>query len=255
MAKRERSYRTPAVILKRRDFGEADRLLTIITPTHGKTDVIAKGARKPTSRKTGHVELFTGVDLLVHRGRSIDIAAQVEMVQPYLELREDLQRGAYASYVAELLDRFTMFGEEDFQVLFTLVSQTFAHLCIEPDPRLATRYYEIRLLDETGFRPELNRCVLSGDPIQPEDQFFSVAEGGAVNPEAAAHATHLTPISLDGLKLLRHMQRSDYRQVRQLHIRPALHQEVERVLLGQITHILESRLQSIDFIRRIRAFG
>jgi len=148
-----------------------------------------------------------------------------------------------------------MFGEEDFQVLFTLVSQTFAHLCIEPDPRLATRYYEIRLLDETGFRPELNRCVLSGDPIQPEDQFFSVAEGGAVNPKAAAHATHLTPISLDGLKLLRHMQRSDYRQVRQLHIRPALHQEVERVLLGQITHILESRLQSIDFIRRIRAFG
>src|SRR5262245_10066057 len=111
MPRPERSFRTQAIILKRRDFGEADRVVTILTPNHGKLDVVAKGARKPTSHKTGHVELFTRADMLIHHGRGLDIIAQVEMVAPYMALREDLSRGAYASYAAELLDRFAAEGE------------------------------------------------------------------------------------------------------------------------------------------------
>ena len=68
MSRFERAFRTQAIILKRRDFGEADRILTVFTPAYGKLDVIAKGARKPTSTKTGHVELFTRTDMLIHKG-------------------------------------------------------------------------------------------------------------------------------------------------------------------------------------------
>ncbi|HRF93643.1 MAG TPA: DNA repair protein RecO, partial [Aggregatilineales bacterium] len=71
MSSSERSFRTNAIILKRRDFGEADRLLTILSPQYGKRETIAKGARKPASTKTGHVELFTCVDMLISRGREI----------------------------------------------------------------------------------------------------------------------------------------------------------------------------------------
>ena len=252
MPREQRSFRTPAIILKRRTFGESDRLLTVLTADYGKLDVIAKGARKPTSTKTGHVELFTKVDMLVNRGRNLDIAAQVEMTEPFLPLREDLQRGAYANYAAELLDRFTMLGEDDFQSLFTLIEQTFERLCHDDDIRLIIRYYELRLLDIAGFRPELNRCVLSGEAIQPEDQFFSFTEGGVVSPGAARHSTGLAPITLPALKLLRHMQRSEYTHVQSLQISDSLHAQVERLLLGYITHILESRLQSVDFIRRLR---
>ena len=253
MAREARSFRTPALILKRRNFDEADRLLTVITPEHGKRDVIAKGARKTTSTKTGHVELFTIVDMLISRGRTFDIVTQAEMQRPYLPLREDLQRGAYASYIAELLDRFTMLGEDDFRTLYVLINETFQRLCEADDPRLVTRYYEIRLLDVTGFRPELNQCILTGDAIQPEDQFFSPAEGGVVSPTGARQTTNLIPISLSALKLLRHMQRSPYAQVYTLQISDSLHNEVERLLLGYIAYILESRLQSVNFIRRLRA--
>lgn len=252
MPHQERSYRTPALILKRRDFGEADRLLTVLTPEHGKVDVIAKGARKPTSSKTGHVELFTRADMLIHRGRDLDIATQVEMVEPYLVLREDLQRGAYANYAAELLDRFTGMGEDDLHDLFTLLDETLNRLCTDDDPRLAVRYYEMRLLDLVGFRPELNECVFTHEPIQPEDQYFSYTEGGVVSPQGAKHGTSLVPVSLNTLKLLRHMQRSPYHQVKALRITLQLHNDVERLTLGYITSILERRLQSIDFIRRIR---
>lgn len=252
MSREPRSFRTPAIILKRRNFGESDRLLTVITPDYGKLDVLAKGARKPTSTKTGHVELFTVVDMLVNRGRNFSIATQVELTTPYLPLREDLQRGAYASYTAELLDRFTMLGEDDFSTLYVLVTQTFQRLCDAREIRLATRYYEIRLLDITGFRPELKRCLLSGETIQPEDQFFSFAEGGVISPAAARHTTNLVPITLGALKVMRHMQRSPYEQVYMLQIPDSVHNEVERLLLGYIAYILESRLQSVDFIRRLR---
>jgi DNA repair protein RecO (recombination protein O) len=250
--RQERSFRTDAIILKRRDFGEADRLLTILTPQRGKIDVLAKGARKPTSTKTGHVELFTRADMLIHTGRELGIAVQAEMTAPYVELREDLQRGAYASYVAELLDRFTGDGADDLNGVFELVDDTLSRLCSDSDPRLAVRYYEIRLLDLVGFRPELNECVISRETIQAEDQYFSYAGGGIVRPQSAAQVASLIPVSMVTLKLLRHMQRSPYSHVKSLAISPTLHDDAEHLLLGYITYLLERKLQSVDFIRRIR---
>ena len=190
--------------------------------------------------------------MLISRGRELDIVAQVEMIEPYLEIREDLQRGAYASYTAELLDRFTGTGDEDLRDLFKLMAETLQRLCKDDDPRLAVRYYEIRLLDLLGFRPELNECVISREPIQPVDQYFSNAGGGVVSPESANRADGIVPLPMLTLKLMRHLQRSDYRNVQALEITRALHDDVERISLGYITFLLERRLQSVDFIRLIR---
>ena len=64
---RERTYRTEAVVIRRSDFGEADRLLTLFSADRGKTRAIAKGARKPQSRKTGHVEPVSYTHLDVYK--------------------------------------------------------------------------------------------------------------------------------------------------------------------------------------------
>ncbi|MCY3864171.1 MAG: DNA repair protein RecO, partial [Chloroflexi bacterium] len=142
-----RQFRTQAIILSRRDFGEADRLLTLFTPARGKIRAIAKGARKPSAKVSGHVELFARSDCLIHLGRNLDILTQAELIEPYLGLREDLARGAYANYVAELLDRFTADEEEASAELFTLLHQTLERIAAAADPRLAARYFELQLLD------------------------------------------------------------------------------------------------------------
>jgi DNA repair protein RecO (recombination protein O) len=248
----ERAFRTPALILKRRDFHEADRLLTILTPHHGKLDVIAKGARKPTSQKTGHVELFTRVDMLIHTGRDFGIVSQAEMTAPYMALREDLNRGAYASYAAELTDRFVTEGGEDFASVFELLDNTLDRLCMDEDPRIVIRYFEIHLLNLVGFRPELNECVSGREPIMPEDQYFSNVEGGVVCIRHAAKTSMLIPLPMLTLKLLRHIQRSPYPRVKSLSVPSYVVDDAERVMLGYITYVLERRLQSIDFIRLLR---
>jgi DNA repair protein RecO (recombination protein O) len=233
-------------------MGEADRHVTLLTPHHGKIEAVAKGARKAESAKSGHLELFTQVDCLITKGRELDILTQVELIEPYLALREDLDRSAYANYVIELLDRFIFVGDTELGTVFTLLHETLLHLCEDADVRRLVRYYELQLLDEMGFRPELHECVVSHEPIMPIDQFFSFADGGAVAPEAAHQSAGLVTLPVTTLKVLRHLQRSTYAQVAKLRVPDAVHQDVERVLQGYIRYLLESRLQSLEFIRQVR---
>ncbi|MCU0513586.1 MAG: DNA repair protein RecO [Anaerolineae bacterium] len=249
---RPRSYRSPAIILKRRDMGEADRLVTLFTPFHGKVNALARGARKATGSKTGHVELYTRADVLITAGKDLDTLTQVEMVEAFLPLREELTRSACASYVAELLDRFTYSGETDDAELFTLLDATLRRLCSADDAGLVLRFYELALLDAVGFRPELQECVITHEPLLPVDQFFSYADGGVVSPEGARHTGALTPLTLPALKLLRHVQRTPYPRLVGLKVSPAAHQEAERLMHGYVRFLLEQAPRSVDFLRRVR---
>ena len=258
MPKPPRQFRSQAIILSRRDFGESDRLLTLLTPARGKIRAIAKGARKPSAKVSGHVELFARSDCLIHRGRNLDILTQAELIEPYLGLREDLGRGAYANYVAELLDRFTADEEEAGEELFLLLHRTLARIAEAADPRLAARFFELRLLDLAGFRPELQECVVTRAELQPERQYFSHEEGGVVSRAAAPQVrSRLVEIDFVTLKLLRHLQRSAkaWERVNSLRVTSGQHSRAETIMLGYIAHLLERKLASVDFIRRLRQFS
>ncbi len=252
MPRPERTFRTDAIILRRQEFGEADRLLTLFTPEHGKLRAIAKGARKPTGRKTGHVELFTRVAMMINYGRELHVVAQAELIEPYLPLREDLERGAYANYVVELLDSFSE-TEETNRSLYKLLDATLGWLS-EPgvDLRLLARFYELKVLELVGFQPSLFNCAIGQEEIQPQDQFFSVMEGGVICPLHARTGSFITPLPLTTLKVLRYLQTRDYDVIRRLHIDNVMHLELERILQNYIVHLLERRLKSVDFIRKLR---
>ena len=113
MNTRQRLYRTHAVVLRRRDYGDADRILTIFTPSLGKLEVIAKGIRKTTSRKAGHLELFTHTSLLLAQARTWDIISEAVTVESYRKIRNDLEKISRASYVCELVDCFTRADDEN----------------------------------------------------------------------------------------------------------------------------------------------
>src|SRR5688500_11299586 len=101
-----RSYRAEAIVLKTHDFGEADRILTLLTRHFGKVRVVAKGIRRSTSRLAGHAEPLSHATFQLARGRELDVLTGAETRAAYAELREDLLRIAAGWYVAELADRF-----------------------------------------------------------------------------------------------------------------------------------------------------
>ena len=247
----ERTFRTDAVILRRQDFGEADRLLVLLTPGHGKFRAIAKGARKPTARKTGHVELFALVDMLIARGRELHIITQAETKEPFLPLRDDLIRGTYANHLVELLDRFT--AEQDAShAEFDLLVNALGWLCEHDDLRLVARHYELRLLALAGFAPSLHQCAIGQEAIEPQDQFFSPADGGVICPDHYEGLDRGLPLGLTELKILRYLQTRTWDVVRVLQITGAQHRVLEHMMLAYITYLLEQRLQSVEFLRRLR---
>ncbi len=119
MSQNARIYRSHAVILSRRDYGEADRLLTLFTPGMGKQEWIAKGIRKTTSRKAGHLELFTHATLLVAKARTWDIVTEAATVENFRYLRANLEMIAQASYLCELVSCFSE-QDDDNQPLWDL---------------------------------------------------------------------------------------------------------------------------------------
>src|SRR6266436_9792619 len=102
----QRSYSTEAIILKRTDLGEADRIVTLFTPGKGKYHAIAKGTRRPVSKLAGHLELLSRSQLQLALGRNLDIVTQAEGRENFLHLRSDLWHMTCGFYLAELVDRF-----------------------------------------------------------------------------------------------------------------------------------------------------
>lgn len=251
MPSRERLYRTEAVVLRRGDLGEADRILTVYSPDHGKLRLIAKGIRRPRSRKAGHLEPFTRVELLLAKGRELDVVTQASAIDPYPQLRDDLERLGYAAYTVELLDRFTL-EEGESRGPYRLLVETLERLASGANPAPAVRYYELRLLDLLGYRPELFRCLGCGSEIRPVDQYFSAPAGGVLCPECGPKHREARRISLAALKVLRHYQRSGYAVATRATVSQAVQAEVEQVMEAYLVTILERRLNSPVFLRDLR---
>lgn len=246
-----RSFRVDAVVLRHSDYGEADRLLTLFTRQLGKTRAIAKGARKIASRKAGHIEPFTHVKLQLAQGRDMFIVTQADTVDAYLPLRDDLVLTSHASYVLELLDRFSYEDQTENPTLFRLLTDTLSRLASGADAWLVIRYYEMRLLDHVGFRPQLFECANCGRTIQPEDQFFSFSAGGVICPRCGQGLKHLHNVSLETLKYLRHFQRSSYAEATRARPSLEVQQEAESLMQGYFTYLLERELNTPGFLRKI----
>jgi len=247
----DRLLKVEAVVLRHSNWGEADRILVLYTREQGKLRAIAKGARRLHSRKGGHLEPFTRVALMLAKGRDLWIVTQAEAVDLYFPIREDLLRTGFAVYVLELLDRFT-YEEGENLALYSLLVDTLQRIAYENQLFHAIRYYEIRLLDLLGFRPELFNCLHCHSEIKPEDQYFSFVEGGILCPRCGSKMGGNHPVSMLALKYMRHFQRSSYKQALKADIPEKIQQEMENLLESYLTYLLERNLNSTSFLREIR---
>ena len=113
MAERTRVRSTHVLVLRRRDVADADRLLTVLTPSEGKIELLAKGVRKTVSRKAGHLEPFTHAHVMVAQARTWDLITEATTVESFRHLRENLDAIGQAAYACELVDAFSDSGDEN----------------------------------------------------------------------------------------------------------------------------------------------
>jgi DNA repair protein RecO (recombination protein O) len=224
----ERVYRTHAVVLRRHNTGEADRVLTLFTPTHGKIRAVARGVRRIKSRLAGHVELFSRVDVLLARGRSLDIVTQAEVRDSFLSLRGDLWKAAYASYVN-------------------------LNVATGPAAQLAARAAELLILGAVGYAPELHVCIRCVERLQPVENSISAGAGGTLCPRCARTDASARPLSVRAIKAMRLLRTEGFEVASRLHLADDDVRAIELALRAHLAVTLERSLRSTDALDRLRA--
>lgn len=258
MAQPPRVYKTTAIVLRQRKLGDADRIVTLYTAHYGKLDAVAKGVRRPRSRLAGHVEPLTHASFLLAQGRNLDIITQAETIEPFQTLRDDLDRLGHALYAAELLDRFTEDRAENF-ALYRLLLDTLRRIAARADTApLALRFYEMALLTQLGFQPEVMACVACRGRLDPEGTFWSAASGGVLCRACLLPDEPVRPLSANAVKVLRVFQSAPFSEAAKLVIRADLADELERAMREYVTYVLEREVRSaafLDAVRRARRVG
>ncbi|MCC6831055.1 MAG: DNA repair protein RecO [Thermoleophilia bacterium] len=248
-----RVYRTNAIVLSRFDLGEADRVLTILTPDQGKLKAVAKGVRRPGSRIGGSVEPFAELELLLVRGRTFDVITQAAVEHAWLALRDHLESAATAWYLAELAER-AVEERASAQPVYALLRRACQLLDDGMTPARVARWYEMDLADALGVRPEVERCVECDRPLEADERFRWVpALGGVLCEQHPGPPAEVVGMSLAALKLLRAYRRLDIEAIAGLRLPPTVEAEVEVLLRRFMRHALERDPRSLTFLDEVRA--
>ena len=248
-----RRYTTEAIVLSRFDFGEADRILTLITPGSGKLKAIAKGIRRPTSRLGGSLEPFAELQVALARGRTFEVVTQVSVGHAWLNLRDSLESAATAWYLAELADR-SLEERHAAEPIYILLRHAYGLLDAGMAPGRVARWYEMHLADELGMRPEVDRCAECDRMLDAAGRFrWDPQLGGVLCDRCPGPGHDRAGLSLDGLKLLKAYQRLDIEAIAALRVPDAAVREVETTMREFIRHALEREARSLAFLDEIRS--
>src|SRR5438105_4366749 len=246
------TYAADAIVLRRLDYGEADRILTLLTREHGKLSAIAKGSRRARARSANGLDLFVRSSMMLAKGHNLDVVAQAERRGDVRHISGDLQRTAYACLVAEVADKVL---EERHPVddVFELVVATIERLnASQRSPRAEGAWFLMRILDLLGYQPQLIECAGCNQPLPEDAAWFSPLLGGVLCRRCGAHDQAGSALSVNGLKVLRLMAAGDGALFDRLKLTPALLLEVEAALEAQLEYHLDRHLKSLEFIRSIR---
>ena len=231
--------------------------MTIITPFGGKIKIKAKGIRKTLSKNNGAVELFTYADLVIVKGKSLDILATASIINPFLSVKNDLKKTATAYYFSELIDKLTEYRVENHQ-MFDLFSECLEYLDKEtisgpknPDSILLS-YFELNLLSYSGFSPEIEYCLHCHQKLKAEENHFSFSGGGVFCPKCKTSAKNSLPISPDILKLIRIILHHPLSSAIKIRVKEKTKTDLRQIVQIFLEYIAERRFKSAKFLANIQ---
>lgn len=161
-----RTYSSEGIVLARKNFGEADRILSVYTKKFGRIALIAKGTRRPKSRKRGHIEVFNYIKFQASIGHGIDLMTEAEVIDDFSEVRKSLKKISLAYYLSEVLGRTTHENEAN-EDLFDLVLSSLEKLKSTKSLRQLRLNFIYNLLVTLGFWPEGQ--ILSDPDVKLEE--------------------------------------------------------------------------------------
>lgn len=264
------TYSTPALVLKRTNYGEADRLVTLLTEKYGRVTAIARGVRKPLSKLRGFLELLTYGDFRLVEGKIFDTVVEVTPIDYFKQIREDLKRQTLAYGLAEMIlvtlaDREPHAGLLGWSVGWL---RSIDHRPQTTDHRRQTGtvnrgpstvdcqpwtvvYYTAMLtqyLSFVGHAPNLGECRTCHQPIQPEQLGWSHGAGGFVHVRCGYSLADIRKLESSIDKLIRFLASNNPEVIQKLQVEDSLIQKTADLMYDFFRYQIGRELRMLQAI-------
>jgi DNA repair protein RecO (recombination protein O) len=248
---------TPAILLRRIDFGDYDLIVTLFTRTQGKTSAIAKSAKKSVKRFPGVLEPFSRLNVVMARGRGkgLPVLQEASLEDPFFKIRENIVKTAYASYWSELIYLWMAEGEPQ-EALYRLTLHVLAELDRGNTPvEVLSILFQMRFLSLAGFRPNFDHCHACKtclDQIRHDCVFSDPSRGGIACPTCGVPTNGRLKISKGTLKQLMWTDSGDLERAARVRFTPLAITEGLNFLEAFVPFHIGKSPKSLKVLRSIR---
>jgi DNA repair protein RecO (recombination protein O) len=251
------SFSTPAIVLRRIDYGEYDFVITLFTLKNGKISVIAKTAKKSKKRFGGILELFSVLDVVCNIGRrkGLPVLQEAALKHPFFDIRSSTLKTAYASYWAELINQWMESGQKQVQ-LYRLFQYVLRELdsCRVSEAALSI-LFQMKFLTISGLAPNLRQCSVCRIEVEKVKETrirFDFAKGGILCDGCASKTLQKTFLSKGIIKQLLWIEKGDLvKAVRIRFTSDALREGLE-FLETFVPYHVGKEPRSLKFLHQIR---
>ncbi|MCX6812007.1 MAG: DNA repair protein RecO [Candidatus Berkelbacteria bacterium] len=241
--------KTSGIIIKRMNFGEADRILTVLTHDHGKVKAIARGSRKILAKLGGSLEPFCLVDFIFHEGKSFYVVTSAVVINHFEKIHTDIDKIAKAFYIGELLDK-SLEDHQNHPEVYELFKKYLENLEGADDPILIP-VFSAKILESLGFKPEVFECLHCRQKLSLAQNFWDDIEGGVICQSCHDKFGHGRKIENDLIKILRLIFSPTFAVGSKINISEKYKNQTAEILENYVEVILERELKSKKFLDQI----
>jgi len=247
---------TRAVVSRTMRMSNSSKLVTLITEKHGLVKVVARGARRPTSKFGAALEPVTLIDCIYYYkdNRELQTISSTDLIDDYAGLKDDLIRLTTASAILEMTQRFTPEGDTAAGT-FGLLTASLKSLekARQHDVEKHLWRFVLRLLTTAGYRPVLDKCIRCGNDIRGSHVFFSYADGGVVCSCTGNEGLYGFKVSAGALRMMQSLGTALDKDLPSLKMVQSQKREVEQAVLQFLAYQTgSSRLpRSLVFLKNL----
>lgn len=251
---------TPAIILRRVEYGDYDLILTLLTRTNGKISVIAKSAKKSVKRFAGILEPFSILNVICTKGRSkgLPVLQEASLTHPLTHIRGDIKKTAHAGYWSEIIHIWMMEGKKEPTLYNLLFAALTALDSIEISDTLLSLAFQMKFLSVSGLTPNMEGCMRCGQSMEqtPSSYFlFDAQKQGLVCRTCTQGIQNGLPLAKGTIKLLDWLTRSNISRIQRVRYSPASIKEAQAFLESLIPSHLGKMPKSLSFLQSMRPGG
>ena len=189
------TVKTLAIVLRHADFRDNDRMLTLLSPTHGRIDALCRGCKRPQSPLLSCSEWFALGEYVLFSGKGRMTISACQLQDSFYPLREDYDLLTWATYMLAICEASAQAGERNVD-LFTLLTRSLSRIAYKGmDPRAVTSAFLLMFAALSGYRPRLQHCMRCGRRLTPEEgRLMDIEEGGLCCKDCADSLSRGIPV-------------------------------------------------------------